>query len=244
MRLPVIRGLIDRRILVNFRVEPSALAAVLPQPMRPKLVRGYGIGGICLIRLRDIRPRFIPSGLGVTSENAAHRIAVHWDESHEGVFIPRRDTSSWFNSFAGGRIFPGVHHHSRFSVHEDHPAYSISIVDATDAPVLQVQASVAASIPSSSVFSTLAEASCFFEAGSMGFSPSRQPDVLDALELRTRTWHMEPLSVISVASSFFEDSSFFPPGSVQFDSAFLMRDIEHEWHNHQQLYCGQPRRAA
>ena len=240
----MIKGVIDRRVLVNFRVEPSALAAVLPEPLRPKLVRGYGIGGICLIRLRDIRPRFIPSGFGVASENAAHRIAVQWDGTHDGVFIPRRDTSSWFNSLAGGRIFPGVHHHSRFSVREEHPAYSISIVDSAHAPILQVQASVAESIPGSSVFSTLAEASAFFEAGSMGFSPSRQPDVLDALELRTRTWSMEPLSVASVFSSFFENSSSFPPGSVQFDSAFLMRHIEHEWHGHEQLYCGQSRRAA
>jgi len=30
----------------------------------------------CLIRLKDIRPRFFPSFLGISSENAAHRIAV------------------------------------------------------------------------------------------------------------------------------------------------------------------------
>ena len=28
MRIPVIRGVIERRILVNFRVDPAALAAV------------------------------------------------------------------------------------------------------------------------------------------------------------------------------------------------------------------------
>ena len=244
MRVPVIRGVIDRRVLVNFRVEPSALAAVLPQPLQPKLVRGYGIGGICLIRLRDIRPRLIPSAFGITSENAAHRIAVQWGDDREGVFIPRRDTSSWFNSLVGGRLFPGVHHHSRFSIREDHPTYSISIVSATNVPILQVKASASESLPESSVFSTLAEASRFFQAGSMGFSPSRQSGVLDALELRTHTWSMEPLSVTSVSSSFFQDSSRFPHGRVHFDSAFLMRHIEHEWHSHEPLYCGQSPRAA
>ena len=31
-------------------------------------------------------------------------------------------------------------------------------------------------------------------------------------------------------SSFFEDESLFPRGSVGFDCALLMRGIEHEWH--------------
>src|SRR3984893_10338567 len=97
MRIPVVQGLIDRRILVNFRVDPDVLTRMLPKPFRPKLVRGAGMAGVCLIRLKHIRPRFLPSFVGIGSENAAHRIAVEWDENgqyREGVFIPRRDTSS------------------------------------------------------------------------------------------------------------------------------------------------------
>ena len=105
MQIPVIRGLIDRRILVNFRVNPDVLARVLPAPFRPKLVNGAGMAGVCLIRLKHIRPRFLPSFLGISSENAAHRIAVEWGdagETKEGVFIPRRDTSSRLNTLLGG----------------------------------------------------------------------------------------------------------------------------------------------
>ncbi len=113
MQIPVIRGLIDRRILVNYRVDPSVLAALLPAPFRPKVTRGVGMVGICLIRLKQIRPSFIPSCLGISSENAAHRAAVEWDGNGglcEGVFVRRRDTNSWLNSLAGGRLFPGIHH--------------------------------------------------------------------------------------------------------------------------------------
>jgi hypothetical protein len=80
MQIPIIRGIIDRRILVNFRVDPDVLARLLPAPFRPKLVNGAGMAGVCLIRLKDIRPRFLPSFLGISSENAAHRIAVEWDQ--------------------------------------------------------------------------------------------------------------------------------------------------------------------
>ena len=101
MRIPVIRGLIDRRILVNYRVKPDVLARLLPKPFRLKLVNGMGMAGVCLIRLKHVRPKFLPAFLGISSENAAHRIAVEWDqngETKQGVFVPRRDTSSRINT--------------------------------------------------------------------------------------------------------------------------------------------------
>ena len=41
----------------------------------------------------------------------------------------------------------------------------------------------------------------------------------------------KPMRVDDIRSSFFEDVSSFPRGSVTFDSALLMRDIPHEWHS-------------
>ena len=83
MRIPVIRGTIDRRILVNYHVDPRVLAPLLPAPFRPKLIHGFGMVGICLIRLKDIRPKFLPPLLGISSESAAHRIAVEWEQNGE-----------------------------------------------------------------------------------------------------------------------------------------------------------------
>lgn len=73
MRIPVVRGVIDRRILANYRVDPDVLAQLLPAPLRPKLTRGHAVAGICLIRLTGVRPRWLSAWLGVSSENAAHR---------------------------------------------------------------------------------------------------------------------------------------------------------------------------
>ena len=36
MRIPVIQGVIDRRILINYRVQPDVLARHLPAPFRPR----------------------------------------------------------------------------------------------------------------------------------------------------------------------------------------------------------------
>src|SRR5881396_2782108 len=78
MRIPVIKGMIKRRLLVNFRADPAVVQRILPAPFRPKLHRGHSLVGICLIRLEHIRPAGLPGALGLSSENAAPRIAVRW----------------------------------------------------------------------------------------------------------------------------------------------------------------------
>lgn len=245
MRIPTIRGIIDRRILVNYRVEPAVLANILPPPFRPKLINGYGIAGICLIRLKEIRPRGLPSQVGIGSENAAHRIAVEWDENGrtlEGVFVPRRDSSSRFNVITGGRIFPGTHHHAHFQVTEQDDCLQL-ILDSDDGEVhLAVSGRIATNLPTTSIFPSLSAASDFFERGSLGYSPARQPGQFDGLELRSLRWKMEPLSVEYVRSNFFGDKERFPTGSAEFDCALLMRNIDHEWHGRQSLCspAGQP----
>lgn len=141
MRIPTICGLIDRRILVNFRVDPDCIAKILPNPFRPQLVDGYAVGGICLIRLKNVRPKFFPINWGISSENAAHRIAVKWDSDGKektGVFIPRRDTNSRLNSWAGGTIFPGQHHIAQFSIKETESKYDISMTSKDGKASVQV----------------------------------------------------------------------------------------------------------
>jgi hypothetical protein len=232
MQIPVIRGVIDRRILVNFRVEPDVLASLLPKPFRPKLVGGYGMAGVCLIRLKNVRPRFIPKALGVASENAAHRIAVEWDQGggvREGVFIPRRDTSSRFNTLVGGRLFPGVHHHARFQVDERNGRYQLKLDSDDDQAHLSVQAHASDELPQESVFGSLDEASEFFQRGSLGYSITEDQGKFDGLELRSFNWSMTPLTVESLSSSFFENRASIPSNSITFDCALLMKDVEHEW---------------
>lgn len=242
-RLPVMSGFIDRRMLVNFRVAAEVLAKILPAPFRPRLVQGWGMAGICLIRLRAVRPRELPAWLGLTSENAAHRIAVEWDEngtSREGVFIPRRDTGLWLNRVAGGRIFPGEHHAADFRVDEAAGRYDLEVRSRDGAMRVKVAARLAQALPQASVFGSMAEASAFFEGGAVGWSVTRRGDVFDGLELRSFDWRVEPLAVDEVESSFFSDARQFPAGTVAFDSALLMRGIQHEWHGCGRMLCPGP----
>jgi Uncharacterized conserved protein (COG2071) len=241
VQIPVVRGMIDRRILVNYRVDPGVLSRVLPKPFRPQLVNDKGIAGVCLIRLKNVRPRLLPGFLGISSENAAHRIAVEWDqggERREGVFIPRRDTSSRLNTLVGGRLFPGVHHHARFDVEEHDGRYRVALDSDDHCTHLLVNGRAAPDLPVGSVFDSLQTASDFFQRGSLGYSATKNPDRFDGLELQSYSWQVQPLAVERVESSFFDDRTLFPHGSVEFDCALLMRGIDHEWHGRESLCAG------
>ncbi len=239
MYIPTLEGTIDRRLLVNYRVDPHYLQRLLPDPFRPKCIHGMGIAGICLIRLKQIRPRALPALIGFSSENAAHRIAVEWEEQcefREGVYIPRRDTSSQFNTFVGGRLFPGVHHHANFQIKEEEDSFSIEIASDDGKTQVAVEAHATSHLPEDSIFASLHEASAFFEQGPFGYSVTNKAGKLDSLELRCRNWKVEPLQVTSVQSSFFDDHQRFPPGSAELDGGLLMRAIRHEWYVQEPFY--------
>lgn len=51
----------------------------------------------------------------------------------------------------------------------------------------------------------------------------------DGVVLKTQSWHVAPLAIERVFSSYFADESVFPAGTVTFDCALIMRNIAHEW---------------
>jgi hypothetical protein len=230
MKMPTIQGVIDRRMLINFTADPAIVQGLLPDPFRPKIYKGKAIVGICLIRLKNIRPKGFPAITGIGSENAAHRIAVEWTENgktREGVYIPRRDSSSILNKLAGGRIFPGKHFLAKFDVREADGHYHIAF-KSSDNTSISVDAEKTSDLEKGSIFETLNNASAFFEKGATGFSPKKNQ--LEGITLHTFNWLVEPLHVTAVYSSFFQNKNIFPEGSIKFDNALLMTEVKHEWH--------------
>lgn len=233
MTLPSMCGVIDRRLLVNYRADPTVVARLLPAPFRPQTIAGHAVVGICLIRLRGIRPSFLPAWAGLGSENAAHRFAVAWDGptgEQTGVYIPRRDTSSRLNVLAGGRLFPGIHHLAHFAINEGADVIDITMHSRDDTVNLRVAGKRAAALPATSVFGDIACASKFFAGGSLGWSATADPTVHQGLELRCERWAVEALAVDEARSGFFDDPGRFPSGTIALDHALLMRDIAHSWH--------------
>jgi hypothetical protein len=234
MRLPTLASTVERRLLINYRVDPAAAARLLPAPLRPQLVNGFAVAGICLIRLGNVRPAWAPKPLGLRSENAAHRIAVEWDGPdglQHGVYIPRRDTASPLNAWAGGRIFPGEHHTADFQVRENADELHVAYTTRDRTTHVEIDVELDDALHDSHLFSTLEQASAFFRTGATGYSATAAGDHLDGMRLQTERWQVSPCRVRHTTSTFFEDAVNFPPGTATFDCALLMRDLPAHWHS-------------
>lgn len=224
--MAAIKGRMRRRVLLTYRVDPQVAEQIIPAPFRPQLVDGSAVAGICLIALDQLRPGWFRPEIGIATENTAHRFAVEWDEdgvTRSGVYITERHSSSLIPVLGGGRFFPGVQRRARFEVEESDTRVRVRM-RADDA-------NVAADVEvteqwDSTLFPTIQDASDFYRAGAIGWSPGRGSRVTEALELTTSRWEARAVEVEQVTSSFFDG---LPPGSTVFDSALLTRDIPVIW---------------
>jgi len=232
VKLPSIEGEIERRLLLNYRVDPAVVQKLLPAPFRPQLHGESAVAGVCLIRMGDLRPRRLPRWTGLRSEGAAHRVAVEWDTEDgpaTGVYIPRRDTNSLANIAVGGRLYPGEHHRARFTVEETPTRLSVAFDSHDGSTHVSVEVAVIDELSTSTLFANLAEASRFFELGSVGYSATRDPYRFDGLRLETNAWKVEAGGIERAESSLFSDQSLFPPGSATLDCALVMRGVPVVW---------------
>ena len=233
MKVPTMRGVVERRLLINYRLDRDVAATMIPSPFEPQLVNGWAVAGICLIRLGHLRPRGVPAAFGLTSENAAHRFAVQWrDETglRTGVYIPTRHSEAAANVAVGGRLFPGIHQRAEFDVAESDDSISVAFTARDSNCHVDAAVAMTDELTDSQLFGSTAEASNFFRTGAAGYSPTRRSSRLDGLELRTTAWRIEAASICHVRSSLFDDCSAFPKGTIHLDSALVMRNVPVEWH--------------
>jgi hypothetical protein len=222
---------IERRLLVNYRIDPGKVAALLPGPFRPQLVSDHAVAGVCFIRMSRIRPAHLPRATGLTTENVAHRFAVEWDDAegtHVGVYVPRRETSSRLTVAVGGHVFPGAYHLARFHITESEAELCID-VRSRDGKVSVSAEAVPAAAFTSELFPTLGDAIDFFRHGCLGFSPAAVLGCMDSVRLHSTSWAARPMTISRMRSSLYDDAALFPSGACKLDSALLMTNIAARW---------------
>lgn len=239
--LKIIKGIIDRRILVNFRLDPDCVARILPEPFRPRLFHGHALGGICLIRFKKMRPTWLPGFLGTASENGTHRFCVEWEKDGKistGIYVKQRFTDSRLHEFGGDKVFPGSLSLSRFSVEEGDGKYRVSFQSAEGEEV-DVSVEDATDFPKDSLFSDINEASTYFERDNVGYAPRKsRPGEFQGVKLNTTNWEVSPLKVLKAKSSLFTNPDHFPVGAAELDHSLLMSNIKHDWEVVDDICCG------
>lgn len=224
-----IDAFLERRLLVNYRVDPEVAARLLPHPFVPRLTKGWAIAGVCLIHLRKTRTRNLPAVFGIDVQGSAHRLAVMWPdrggEMQPGVYISRRDSGSRLVGLIGRRSL--AEHPATFVVSDFGDSISIDVTSRDEEGSVSVRA-VAAQGLDSSVFDTMASGREFFEHGGPGFTQIR-PGLFKGVALIAKSWEMDALRLNDVRSAWLSNHALFPAGTAVPDGAFVMRRTETKW---------------
>lgn len=221
-----IDSVIERRVLLNYRLSVQVAHELLPSWLRPQIVNGSAVAGTCFIRLGQARPMGFPAALGWRIENAAHRIAVEWDGpsgTERGVYLPQQYTNSKVSALAASAFSPGPQLHGVFDVHETAAEFQLAMRSATDFAHTKVTRSERWH---SELFPTHQDSSDFFEGSPVGWASPTKVGVVRGVRLSTQRWETSPLAVNELESSFFNG---FPTGTAVFDHALLMENIRALW---------------
>jgi len=110
--------------------------------------------------------------------------------------------------------------------------------------MIRLEAKLRDRFPMESIFRAMPNASRFFAGDKVAYSPRFRTSIFDGVQLKCRRWKLEPLRVNALESQYFEQKQMFPKGSIFFDHASIMRDIEHEWHSCGELIASRPIRLG
>ena len=79
--------------LVNYAMEPSLLQSLLPYPIQPNIYNGEAFLSVVVSELEDMRPTFIPKGLGFNFNQIVYRAIVTCN-NERGVHFLRSDANN------------------------------------------------------------------------------------------------------------------------------------------------------
>jgi hypothetical protein len=229
MKIPRLVGVIERRLLISYAVDPALVQALLPEGLRPQLVAGQAVAGVCLIRMGSLRPAFIKPPIGWGGENAAYRIAVEYEDAtgatKTGVYVPQRFSQSYLPVLAGGRIFPGAQTKASFTVHETPETIQVAFTAGQAEAEVRVAVTPTSSF-SSALFPDLAAASAFYRDSPVAWSPAGPSGRKEGLELATTAWHVEPGTLTHFQSRWLDS---LPAAQATFDHVLIMEQVPVEW---------------
>ena len=216
-----------------------ALPAGVLQPfLAPGLVldtyKDFGFLAVALVHTRDLRPAFVPSGLGITFFLSGYRIFTRYQtrqgQSLRGLRILRSDTNRWPLRFFGNLLTHYNYELSTWDVRRTNQTYSIQIQTADRKADLHVEADLQseAVLPAGSPFDDFREARRFAGPLPFTFDYESQTHSIIRVEGVRQHWNPRPVSVTVHRNGFLEQEPFRDSGAL-LANAFYLENVPYAW---------------
>ena len=230
------------RMPIKARFESSlVLAYALPagvlQPfLTPGLVldtyKGLGFLAIALVHTRELRPAFVPRGLGISFFLSGYRVFTRYKtrtgQTLRGLKILRSDTNHWAMSFFGNMLTHYNYELSSWDVRRTDKSYNIQISTPDRRADLHVEADLRseAVLPAGSPFEDFREARRFAGPLPFTFDYERQTNSIIRVEGVRQEWNPRPVSVKVHRSRFLEQDAF---RDAVLANAFYLENVPYAW---------------
>lgn len=221
-----LRGPIGCRLLIVYRTDPRALAALLPAELEPAEFKGHGLAALVYThRVRTSR-RWWKAPPSQGGDLLSLRFAALFRGAtppRPAVWIPRRETSSNLSARMSNLLLPGEHQCCDVALEQTECTLELC-VKSTRGEELYLRAGLAGELRGS-LFANARELEHWlaeprivrpkspFEA----FGPE-----LDRSALASGRLAAEPIEVRVLRAHPFDDPQIFAPGSVELDSCWRL----------------------
>lgn len=212
---------IERRIVINFSVDPNEIERVVDCPwLRPQVVAGQGVASLCVLWMDGVIPTGWPKFLAQSQISIAVRFGVINVETGEpGVYVPERCSNTvlaWLLTRMGGSCI-----HPKIRVTEADGVIGIKR-NGVDFAGFRVDDTP----KESKLFSNSGEFEDFIRAGKRSYGPALRRGQIDVVDLNKSETSFVPLGVEMLD---LRGISAIIPGVLTLDSAYETRNAEYAW---------------
>ncbi len=230
-----IKAHFEASLVLAYAVPAPALQPLLPAGLTLDTYGNFGFLAIALVETRDLRPAFLPAGMGLSFFLSGYRIFTRYQTAAgrtlRGLLILRSDTNRVAMQMAGNLLTHYHYERSRFQVERTDQKYRVQVTTQDGRADLYVEADLsvqAVAPPAGSPFPDLKEARKFAGPLPFTFDYERQTHSMIRVEGVRQQWNPRPVPVIVRQNTFLERDPFRGAGAV-LANAFYLEDVPYSW---------------
>jgi hypothetical protein len=221
-----LRGPIGCRLLILYRVNPRALAELLPESLSPALFKGSALAALVYTHRVSVGGQWWRSPLGQGGDFLSLRFAARLsggEDDRAAVWIPRRETSWGLSARMANLLLPGDHQRCEVLLEQTDCALELRVTS-LEREELYLRAGLAGSLRGS-LFAHARELEHWLAEPRIirPKSPfeALRPEV-DRSALASGRLAAEPIEVRELRARPFDDRAVFAADDVELDSCWRL----------------------
>lgn len=222
-----------RCFLVNFAVDPAALAAKLPTHLEPDVHAGRAYVSIVVALMKDMRPAFVPAPLGITYSQVVYRAVVKCG-AERGVTFLRSDADNSLMVAAGNALTFFRFNRAKISWNVSTDSARFSLGPAGPAQAARIDAdydllTATDRLPESSRFADLRTAQAFLTELYSAFGSKRADGRVEVVRIARTDWGSQVIEDRRANYEAMSSGALFSGSEACLDSIFYVEDLAYRW---------------